>query len=120
MNKRKLISLILSLTLTVGILSGCGSGTNSSTSKSDSVEITNVSYDPTRELYEEYNDVFADYWKEKTGQDVVVTQSHGGSGKQARSVIEGNEADVVTLALAHDVTAIENAGLIDSGWINKL
>lgn len=120
MNKRKLISLILSLTLTVGILYGCGSETNSGTSKSDSVEITNVSYDPTRELYEEYNDVFADYWKEKTGQDVVVTQSHGGSGKQARSVIEGNEADVVTLALAHDVTAIENAGLIDSGWINKL
>ena len=66
MNKRKLISLILSLTLTVGILSGCGSGTNSSTSKSDSVEITNVSYDPTRELYEEYNDVFADYWKAGT------------------------------------------------------
>jgi sulfate transport system substrate-binding protein len=82
----------------------------------EAIEITNVSYDPTRELYEEFNAEFARYWKEKTGQDVTVTQSHGGSGSQARSVIEGNRADVVTLALAYDIGAIERAGLIKPGW----
>lgn len=119
MKRKKLSALVLSLVVFSGIISGCGEGKNNDSSNSDSVEITNVSYDPTRELYEEYNSVFAEYWKEKTGQDVEVTQSHGGSGKQARSVIEGNDADVVTLALAHDVTAIENAGLIDEGWISE-
>lgn len=116
MKRKKLSAVLLSILLLSGVLAGCGDGNSSN---GDTVQLTNVSYDPTRELYEEYNTVFADYWKEKTGQDVEVTQSHGGSGKQARSVIEGNEADVVTLALAHDVTAIENAGLIDSGWINE-
>ena len=85
----------------------------------DKVEITNVSYDPTRELYEQYNEVFAKHWKEKTGQDVEVTQSHGGSGKQALEVANGLEADVVTLALEYDVNAVENAGLIDEGWIDE-
>jgi sulfate transport system substrate-binding protein len=80
------------------------------------IEITNVSYDPTRELYEKFNAEFAKYWKKKTGQDVTITQSHGGSGSQARSVIEGNRADVVTLALAYDIGAIERAGLINAGW----
>jgi sulfate transport system substrate-binding protein len=80
------------------------------------IEIINVSYDPTRELYEAYNKEFIKYWKDKTGQDVVITQSHGGSGSQARSVIEGNKADVVTLALAYDITAVEKAGLIKPGW----
>ncbi|MDR3164778.1 MAG: sulfate ABC transporter substrate-binding protein, partial [Synergistaceae bacterium] len=80
------------------------------------VEIINVSYDPTRELYDAYNKAFVKYWKDKTGQDVVITQSHGGSGSQARSVIEGNKADVVTLALAYDISAIEKAGLIKPGW----
>ncbi|MDR3155415.1 MAG: sulfate ABC transporter substrate-binding protein [Deltaproteobacteria bacterium] len=80
------------------------------------VELTNVSYDPTRELYEEYNKAFSAYYKGKTGNDVEVVQSHGGSSKQARTVIEGNEADVVTLALAIDITAIEDAGLIKPGW----
>jgi sulfate transport system substrate-binding protein len=79
-------------------------------------EITNVSYDPTRELYEQYNAAFRKHWKGKSGQDVTIVQSHGGSGKQARAVIEGNEADVVTLALAYDITAIEKAGLIKKGW----
>ncbi|MDR1079807.1 MAG: sulfate ABC transporter substrate-binding protein [Deltaproteobacteria bacterium] len=79
-------------------------------------EVTNVSYDPTRELYEEYNRAFVAYYKGKTGNDVEVVQSHGGSSKQARTVIEGNEADVVTLALAIDITAIEEAGLIKPGW----
>jgi sulfate transport system substrate-binding protein len=80
------------------------------------VEIINVSYDPTRELYEAYNKAFVKYWKDRTGQDVTITQSHGGSGSQARSVIEGNKADVVTLALAYDISAIEKAGLIKPGW----
>ena len=71
-----------------------------------SVEILNVSYDPTRELYEAYNKEFATYWKNKTGQDVKIKQSHGGSGKQARAVIDGLSADVVTLALAYDIDVI--------------
>ena len=70
------------------------------------VELLNVSYDPTRELYEEYNAQFAKFWKAKTGDDVKVRQSHGGSGKQARAVIDGLRADVVTLALASDIDAI--------------
>jgi sulfate transport system substrate-binding protein len=72
----------------------------------ESVTLLNVSYDPTREFYQDYNKAFAKYWKEKTGQDVTVEQSHGGSGKQARAVIDGLEADVVTLALSNDIDAI--------------
>jgi sulfate transport system substrate-binding protein len=111
-------SLVLGAVLISSLnLTACGTSSNSSSgTDSSSVEITNVSYDPTREFYQAYNELFANYWKEKTGQDVTVTQSHGGSGSQARSVIEGNEADVVTLALEYDVTAIEEEGLIDSGW----
>ena len=82
----------------------------------DSVSITNVSYDPTRELYEQYNKIFQEHWKEKTGQDVDITQSHGGSGKQALEVANGLDADVVTLALEYDIESIENAGLIKAGW----
>jgi sulfate transport system substrate-binding protein len=114
MRGKKFLVAGLVLSLSVGVLTGCGSK-----EKSNEVTITNVSYDPTRELYEAYNKEFAKYWEEKTGQIVTVTQSHGGSGKQARSVVEGNEADVVTLALAHDITAIENAGLIEKGWIDE-
>jgi sulfate transport system substrate-binding protein len=113
---KRAFTLGLALVLVVCTFTACG---KESTKSSNSVEITNVSYDPTRELYEAYNVEFAKYWKDKTGQDVTVTQSHGGSGKQARSVIEGNEADVVTLALAGDITAIESVGMIDSGWINE-
>lgn len=98
---------------------GCGSGTDSSGEGNGQIELLNVSYDPTREFYAAYNQLFSEYWKQKNGQEVTVTQSHGGSGSQARSVIEGNEADVVTLALAHDVTAIEEAGLIDGGWLEE-
>src|SRR6476661_384570 len=76
------------------------------------VTLLNASYDPTRELYVEYNAAFAKYWKGKTGQDVTVKQSHGGSGAQARSVIDGLDADVVTLALAYDIDAIAATGLI--------
>jgi sulfate transport system substrate-binding protein len=83
--------------------------------------LLNVSYDPTREFYEEYNKLFAQHWKATTGQDVVINQSHGGSGKQARAVIDGLEADVVTLALAYDIDAIaQNGGLLDKNWQTKL
>jgi sulfate/thiosulfate transport system substrate-binding protein len=84
------------------------------------VTILNVSYDPTRELYQEYNAAFAKYWKAKTGQNVTINQSHGGSGKQARSVIDGLQADVATLALAYDIDAIAKAGLIKPGWQSRL
>ena len=76
----------------------------------------NVSYDPTREFYQEYNQAFGQYWKQRTGQEVDFKQSHGGSGKQARSVIDGLQADVVTLALANDIDEIANAGLIRKDW----
>jgi sulfate/thiosulfate-binding protein len=83
--------------------------------------LLNVSYDPTREFYVDYNAAFIKHWKEKTGKEITVDQSHGGSGKQARSVIDGLEADVVTLALANDVTAIsEKAGLLPADWQTKL
>src|SRR2546428_8892071 len=85
------------------------------------VTLLNVSYDPTRELYQEYNAAFAKYWKEKTGDSVTVNQSHGGSGKQARSVIDGLEADVVTLALAGDIDEIsQKAKLLPPDWQKRL
>src|ERR1700727_2517841 len=90
-------------------------------SRAATVKLLNVSYDPTRELYEDYNRAFAAYWKAKTGDTVIVNQSHGGSGKQARSVIEGLEADVVTLALAYDIDALAaQGGLIPAGWQRRL
>jgi len=85
------------------------------------VELLNVSYDPTRELYVEFNAAFAKYWKGRTGQEVVVKQSHGGSGKQARSIIDGLDADVATLALAGDTDAlVKNGGWIRADWQKKL
>jgi sulfate/thiosulfate-binding protein len=85
------------------------------------VALLNVSYDPTRELYKDFNDAFARHWKEKTGQTLSVRQSHGGSGKQARSVIDGLEADVVTLALAYDIDALHERGkLIPKDWQKRL
>ena len=83
--------------------------------------LLNVSYDPTRELYKEYNDAFAKHWKAETGEDVTIQQSHGGSGKQARGVIDGLEADVVTLALESDINAIvEKTGKINKDWRTRL
>lgn len=85
------------------------------------VQLLNVSYDPTRELYQDVNASFARYWKARTGQSVVVRQSHGGSGKQARAVIDGLQADVVTLALAYDIDAIHGkAGLLPRNWQSRL
>lgn len=86
-----------------------------------SVTLLNVSYDPTRELYEDYNKAFAAYWRAKTGDTVTINQSHGGSGAQARSVIDGLQADVVTLALAYDIDALgTKAGLVPANWQARL
>ena len=85
------------------------------------VKLLNVSYDPTREFYDEYNKAFAAYWKSTSGDTLIVNQSHGGSGKQARSVIDGLEADVVTLALAYDIDALATHGkLIPAAWQRRL
>ena len=93
----------------------------SSPAQAKTVSLLNVSYDPTRELYEDYNKVFGAYWKKKTSDDVVVKQSHGGSGKQARSVIDGLQADVVTLAMESDIDAIaNNAKLLPANWITRI
>jgi sulfate transport system substrate-binding protein len=85
------------------------------------IKLLNVSYDPTRELYQEYNAAFTKYWKAKTGDDVVISQSHGGSGKQAQAVINGLEADVVTLALAYDIDAVsQQSKLLPADWQKRL
>ena len=117
--KANVCVMLLLLLLAAGVMAGCGSESDDAAAGSTEAELLNVSYDPTRELYAAYNDLFSEYWKEQTGQKVTITQSHGGSGSQARSVIEGNEADVVTLALAHDITAIEESGLIEEGWMDE-
>jgi sulfate/thiosulfate transport system substrate-binding protein len=106
--------------LTLALLTGA-LGFTSSIQAAESVSILNVSYDPTRELYQEFNAAFAKHWQAKTGQTVKILQSHGGSSKQARAVIDGLEADVVTLALAYDIDAIsEKAGLLPANWQSRL
>ena len=102
---KKIAVLSMAAILLIGC-TGCGS------KKSHVRTITNVSYDPTREFYEAYNPLFEKYYKEKTGKEVDIIQSHGGSGAQARSVVEGCNADVVTLALEHDITLIERKDYI--------
>lgn len=92
----------------------------SGTASAAEINLLNVSYDPTRELYQELNQGFAKQWQAKTGDKVSIKQSHGGSGKQARSVIDGLDADVVTLALAYDIDAIAEKGLLDKNWQKKL
>jgi sulfate transport system substrate-binding protein len=96
-------------------------GRASFTAEAKDITLLNVSYDPTRELYANYNTAFAKYWKEKTGDSVTINQSHGGSGKQARAVIDGLQADVVTLALAYDIDVIaEKAKLLPGNWVSQL
>ncbi|MCW1429082.1 sulfate ABC transporter substrate-binding protein [Novosphingobium sp. JCM 18896] len=115
MQRRLFLTAALALTAT---LSACSGGAKKD---GNSVELTNVSYDPTRELYQAVNPAFAAYWKQKTGQDVTFKMSHGGSGKQSRAVIDGLEADVATLALAHDVDAIAEKGhLLPADWQKAL
>ena len=96
-----------------------GAGTVASAATKD-ITLLNVSYDPTRELYQDYNHAFTKYWKDKTGQNVIIRQSHGGSGRQARSVIDGLQADVVTLALAYDIDAIAERKIISKNWQARL
>jgi sulfate/thiosulfate transport system substrate-binding protein len=91
-----------------------------STVIAQAANLLNVSYDPTRELYKDFNDAFAKYWKEKKSVTLTIDQSHGGSGKQARAVIDGLEADVVTLALAYDIDAIADAKLVAEDWQKRL
>jgi len=106
----RLLSLLALVALTIG-----------TTIAADPVTLLNVSYDPTRELYQDYNQIFAAYWQAKTGQKVTINQSHGGSGKQARAVIDGLQADIVTLALAYDIDAIaDKAKLLPKDWQSRL
>jgi len=125
----------ISAILLVG-LAACGGGANNASGGKETnpqgqsgasggaakppIELLNVSYDPTRELYEAYNKAFSKYWEGKTGQKVTIKQSHGGSGSQGRSVIDGIQADVVTLALAYDIDAIQEKGLINADWQKRL
>jgi sulfate/thiosulfate-binding protein len=102
------------------ILSALASALIAPLAHAGEVSLLNVSYDPTRELYQDFNAAFAKQWKAKSGDDVKVKQSHGGSGKQARGVIDGLEADVVTLALAYDIDAIAERGLIAKDWQKRL
>lgn len=113
--KKHRISALAAPLFALAMLTGCSGGT----SNSDKVTLVNVSYDPTREFFTEYNELFASHWKELSGQDAEIIQSHGGSGKQALEVANGLDADVVTLALEYDIDAIQNAGLIEDGWINE-
>jgi len=107
--------------LSLLLLAGAAAAPLTAQSALQPVTLLNVSYDPTRELYEDYNRQFATWWKAKTGQEVTVRQSHGGSGKQARAVIDGLPADVVTLALAYDVDQLaEKGGLIPADWQQRL
>ena len=123
--KKKLLSIILALVLVVS-LAACSGKASASDKKEDNtdtnaktIELTNVSYDPTRELYKAYNQVFEAYYEKTFGQKITVTQSHGGSGKQALEVANGLEADVVTLALEGDVQVVADAGLIDAGFTSE-
>jgi sulfate transport system substrate-binding protein len=115
MRTRLAIPGSIALALAAGISTAAAQGAPKA------VTLLNVSYDPTRELYEDFNDQFATYWKGKTGQQVTIRQSHGGSGKQARSVIDGLEADVVTLALAYDIDQIaEKGSSLPANWQSRL
>jgi sulfate transport system substrate-binding protein len=106
-------STLTALTLMVALFSGA--------SHAAEIKLLNVSYDPTRELYQDYNTAFAKYWKAKTGDDVSISASHGGSGKQARAIIDGLEADVATLALAADIDALATkSDLVPSNWQTRL
>ncbi|MDY3298859.1 sulfate ABC transporter substrate-binding protein, partial [Selenomonas sp.] len=121
MKAKKWLAAAAGLLMMTGVLAGCGGSDPqaASSGSADGQTFLNVSYDPTRELYQAFNESFSKKWTDETGEHVNFTQSHGGSGKQARSVREGLEADVVTLALAYDVDEIAATGLIDKDWIKK-
>ena len=112
--RRSILSLAFAATVAAG-LAGVATKAHAET------KLLNVSYDPTRELYKAYNPLFAKYWKAQTGEEVTIATSNGGSGKQARAVIDGLEADIVTLALAYDIDAIaDKSGLIEKNWQSRL
>jgi sulfate transport system substrate-binding protein len=119
---------LLGFVVAVLALSGCAEKRSEATPAGSArpaapaaVTLLNVSYDPTRELYDDYNKAFVGYWKKKTGQDVTIKQSHGGSGKQARAIIDGLEADVATLGLGYDIFALYDKGkLIPENWQARL
>src|SRR5438045_3607038 len=116
--KHSIAALVLATIYAV--VAGCDKGA-SGNGGSGGLELLNVSYDPTRELYKEYNAAFVKHWKQQSGQDVTIKQSHGGSSKQARAVIDGLKADVVTLALAYDIDVIaENNGPVPADWQKRL
>jgi sulfate/thiosulfate transport system substrate-binding protein len=131
---KQFLPITLLLAASILGLAGCGGGTASNNAADQgtaqpsttgggsegTVKLLNVSYDPTRELYKDFNEVFATSWQKKTGQTVTIEQSHGGSGKQSRAVSDGLEADVVTLALAYDVDAIAKNGLLSTDWQKRL
>ncbi len=119
MSKAKIV-LLCGFLLGVLVVAAAASKSEARSEKKP-MTLLNVSYDPTRELYEDFNAKFADYWKAKTGEVVKINQSHGGSGKQARAIIDGLDADVVTLALAYDIDALyQKGGLISKNWQSKL
>ncbi|RXI96748.1 sulfate ABC transporter substrate-binding protein [Anaerobacillus alkaliphilus] len=127
---KRLTSSVFQISLAGILLVGCSQSTNNAevgnsgqatTKEAKTIELLNVSYDPTREFYREFNQEFAEFWEEKTGTKVTIQQSHGGSGSQGRSVIDGLEADVVTLALAYDIDAIHEArNLLPANWQERL
>lgn len=128
LNKWK--TILLSSVILGALLASCSQSTTESVPSSENensenegktYELLNVSYDPTREFYAEFNEVFSEYWKEQTGDQVTIQQSHGGSGKQGRAVIDGLEADVVTLALAYDIDMLHDTrNLIPENWQERL
>lgn len=112
MKTNRLLTSLLAFILSIGLIG---------TASAKEINLLNVSYDPTRELYDEYNKAFATHWEALSGDKVTINQSHGGSGKQARGVIEGVDADVVTLALAYDIDSIaEKSGLLPKNWQTRL
>ena len=120
LKNKMIIGLAILGLISIGLLSGCE---NKEEKNNENKEVTllNVSYDPTRELYESFNEAFSQYYEEKTGIKVNIQQSHGGSGSQARSVIDGLEADIVTLALAADINSLNTKKeLIASDWQSRL
>lgn len=118
---RKIVKSLVLFGLLVPIFSFSAEYDKVAESNKKTIKLLNVSYDPTREFYEEYNKSFANYWKDKTDQKIIVKQSHGGSGKQARGVIDGLSADIVTLALAYDIDVIsEKTKLLPKDWQTKL
>jgi sulfate/thiosulfate-binding protein len=117
MNRRAFVTASVLIGLSGPLLAGC----SGKSSNPNAVELTNVSYDPTRELYQAINPAFAAFWKQKTGKDVTFRMSHGGSGKQSRAIIDGLDADVATLALGYDIDAIASkAKLLPADWQKAL